>query len=125
MLRSEIQRGEGQSTSMTSAQSTHLTCEMGSSSFEQAGCALAAADAHRHDAVALVTARELAEQVTRKARARHSVGMTDGDRAAVDVELLGVEAELVTAIHGLRRERLVELDQIDVVLLDAGELQEL
>ena len=39
--------------------------------------------------------------------------MTDRDGPAVDVHAVGVELELVGHCHGLRRERLVDLDQVE------------
>ncbi|SKX89342.1 Uncharacterised protein [Mycobacteroides abscessus subsp. abscessus] len=49
------------------------------------------------------------------ARARHAVGMTHRDAAAVDVEPLRIDSEFVAAVEGLRRESLIELPQTDVV----------
>ena len=57
-------------------------------------------------------------------RAGHAIGMADRDRAAVDVELVGIDAELVAAIDHLHRIGLVELPEIDVVDLEAVPLQE-
>ena len=42
-------------------------------------------------------------------------GMTDRDRAAIDVELFRIDAELVAAIDHLHRERLVQFPEIDIV----------
>ncbi len=41
--------------------------------------------------------------------------MTERDGAAVHVELVVGDAQLAGAIDGLRRERLVDLEQIDVL----------
>ena len=57
------------------------------------------------------------------ARAAHAVGVADRDRAAVDVELLHRDAELVAAVEHLHGERLVQLPQADVVDLQAVALQ--
>ena len=46
--------------------------------------------------------------------------MAEGDRAAVHVRALLVEAELADDLDDLRRERLVELDDGDVVERQAG-----
>ena len=46
--------------------------------------------------------------------------MAEGDRAAVDVELLLVDAELADAGEDLGGEGLVDLDQVDLVELEAG-----
>src|SRR4051812_19397533 len=50
---------------------------------EQAGSALAAADAHRHDAPLGAAALTLLQDVAGAARARHAERVTDRDRAAV------------------------------------------
>jgi len=81
--------------------------------FEQAGGAHAAADAHRHHDVAGPAAASFEECVSDHACARHSVGVADGDRSAVDIDLLGVETEEVAAVQGLRHERLVQFPQVD------------
>ena len=47
------------------------------------------------------------------------------DRAAVDVDPGRVEAELVDADERLRRERLVELDEVEVVDVEPGALERL
>src|SRR5229473_7101488 len=57
--------------------------------------ALAAADAHGHDAVARLAAEHLVGDGTDHARARHAEGMSDRDRTAVDVELLRIDPESV------------------------------
>jgi len=46
--------------------------------------------------------------------------MPDGDGPAVDVDPRRIEAELAHAGEGLRRERLVELDEIEVAHRDPG-----
>ena len=64
-----------------------------SAGFEQRRQPLTASDAHRHDAVALALALQLAQQVTCHARARHAEGVSDRDRAAVGVELFVRDVE--------------------------------
>jgi hypothetical protein len=49
----------------------------------------------------------------------------DRDRPADRVQLVVVDAELALAVEQLRRERLVQLDDVDVVELEAVALQEL
>ena len=49
--------------------------------------------------------------------------MPKGDGAAVDVDLRRVEPELLHHGKRLRRERLVQLDQVDLVERQAGEFQ--
>src|SRR5579859_7275331 len=75
----------------------------------------AAADAHGDDAVLGLAALALIHQVGGTAGAGHAVGMADGDRAAGDVVLRRVDAELVAAIENLAREGLVQLPDVDVV----------
>src|SRR3954453_11410315 len=75
----------------------------------------AAADAHGDDRILRLAAAAFDQSVAGEARARHAVGMADRDRAAVDVELLGIDAELVAAIDHLHREGLVQFPEIDVV----------
>ena len=60
-----------------------------------------------------------------EARAAHPERMAERDRAAVDVHLLGVEAELADHGEALRRERLVQLDEVDLVERDAAALEQL
>ena len=50
-------------------------------------------------------------------------GMADRDRAAVDVEAVVRDAQLVAAVDHLHRERFVQLPQADVVDLQAGALR--
>ena len=56
---------------------------------------------------------------------RHAVGVADRDGAAVDVEQVVGNAELVAAVEHLHRERLVQLPQADVVDLEAEALEQL
>ena len=92
---------------------------------EEARRALAAADAHRHDAPLGLAALAFEQEVADAARARHAEGVADRDRAAVDVVLLGVDAEGVAAVEALAREGFVELPEVDVVDLEAGALEQL
>src|SRR3954465_9264373 len=91
--------------------------------FEQAGAALAAADAHRDDAPLGLAPAAFLQDVAGETRAGHAERMADRDRAAVDVVLLGIDAELVARIETLAGEGLVELPEIDVVDLKAMTLQ--
>src|SRR6185437_11068603 len=93
--------------------------------FEQAGAALAAADAHRDDRVFHVPApAAFLEDVAGEARAGHAEGMADGDRAAIDVVLGRIDVELVAAVEALRGERLVQLPQVDVLDLEIEALEQ-
>jgi len=95
------------------------------SDFEEAGCAHAAANTHCHDDVFESAAFAFDQRVHGHARAAHAVRMTDRNRAAVDVEAIVRNAQRVAAVHGLHRERLVELPQSDVVDLEPVLLEQL
>src|SRR5579872_917236 len=86
---------------------------------EQACGALAAADAHRDHAVTDFAALHLVGDRADEAGAGHAEGVADRDRAAVDVEFFGVDAELVAAVDHLHREGFVELPQSDVSNFEA------
>src|SRR5215472_13401787 len=80
---------------------------------EQARAALAAADAHGHDAPLGLAAVAFLQDVAGEPRAGHAEGMADRDRAAVDVVLLGIDAELVARIEALAGKGLVQFPDID------------
>jgi hypothetical protein len=92
---------------------------------EQSGRAHAAADAHRDDDILGAAALAFDQRRGRSARAGHAVGVADRDRAAVDVEPVVGDAELVLAVEHLHREGLVQLPQADVVDLEAEPLEQL
>ena len=95
---------------------------------EQRGQPLAAADAHRLQAVAGVAAVHLAQQGRQDAPAGRAHRVAEGDARAVDVGPLEVavgEAPLAGHRQHLAGERLVELDQVDVGELDVGLRQRL
>src|SRR6185369_3293409 len=85
--------------------------------------ALPSADAERRKAERHVALLHRVQQRHEDARAAGTDRMTERDRAAVDVDLGGFDAELGEYAERLRGERLVELPQADVVLLDAGSLE--
>ena len=78
--------------------------------------ALPAADAHRFQTDRLIVRAEPVEERGGDAGAGHPEGVAEGDRAAVDVELLSTGR---SPGHGPRqhlgRERPVDLDELDVV----------
>jgi hypothetical protein len=75
---------------------------------EQSGGALTAADAHGHDHELGAPTPAFDECVTDEACAAHAVRMTHRNRAAVDVQTLVRDAELVAAIEHLTGECLVQ-----------------
>src|SRR4051794_37744290 len=66
------------------------------------------ANALRREAVALARAPQLVRDRRDETRARRAERMADGDRAAVDVDLVHRDAELFARGDHLRGERLVE-----------------
>src|SRR5262249_22312808 len=72
---------------------------------EERGRALAAAHAHRPDAVPRPAALHLVRDRADQARAGHAERMADRDRSAVHVQPLHRNAEPVAAVDHLRRER--------------------
>src|SRR5574338_384505 len=84
---------------------------------------LPAALAHRLQAVAAASALELGEQRRHEAPAGRADRVAERDRAAVHVHLREVRAELLLPGEDDARERLVDLDEVDLVELHAGLLQ--
>src|SRR3954470_8868115 len=82
--------------------------------FEDRRHTLAATDAHRLETERLVLELQPVDQRAGDARAGHAERVADGDRAAVHVEPLDVDAELLVRRDHLSGERLVDLDQVDV-----------
>src|SRR6187455_3122458 len=87
---------------------------------DQNGDTLSAADARACDSVFLLAGDELAAERQHEPRAGGAERMPERDGAAVDVCLLTIETEIF--FHGeiLRRERLVDFEQIDVLLRKPG-----
>ena len=69
---------------------------------EQAGRAHAAADAHGDHAQLGAAAAALDQEMAGHARARHAIGMADGDGAAIHIGLGGVQPQPVHARTGRR-----------------------
>jgi Kef-type K+ transport system membrane component KefB len=88
--------------------------------FPERGDALTDADAHGRGSLARAAAAQLVQQRGTDPRAGAAERMTDGDRAAVDVDPLWVELQLVDDRDSLRGKRLVQLGQLDLVQLPAG-----
>src|ERR1700676_757863 len=72
----------------------------------------AAADAQRGESLFRVALLHLVEQRHQHAGAGRADRMADGDRAAIDVDLAGIPAEVLVYRAGLRRKRLVGFDEI-------------
>ena len=87
--------------------------------------ALTAADAGGRHAVLLAAPPQLEQQRQQQARAAGAERMAERDRAAVDVDLVAIEAQLLLAREILRRERLVDLDQVEIGERQPGALERL
>src|SRR5215472_11144901 len=80
------------------------------------GDGIAAAEAESGDAALEVAALEFIEQRKEDARAGSADGMAEGDRAAVDVDLIGIEAELARNGNGGDGEGFVQFHEIDILV---------
>jgi len=69
----------------------------------------AAADAHGYDDPTHAAAFALDQRMANHARARHPIGVTDRDRAAIDIVPVGIDAEPVSALESLYGEGFIEL----------------
>src|SRR3954447_19226876 len=85
----------------------------------------AAAAAHRHEAYLLVRALELVQEGGDQPRAGGAERVPERDRAAVDVDAVHVRLELAAPGRDNGGERLVDLDQVDVVDLHVVALEKL
>src|ERR1700760_3375847 len=83
----------------------------------------ATADAQRGEALLGVALLHFVEKRHQHARAGGANGMADRDRAAIDVDLAGIPAEVLVDRAGLRRKSLVGLDQVEVADAPAGLLE--
>src|SRR5205085_2500991 len=92
---------------------------------EERRLALTHADAEGGEPVVPAAAAQLVQERDDEPRAAHPERMAERDRAAVHVHLLLVEPELADDDEALRRERLVELDEVEPARLDAGSSEEL
>src|SRR4051812_15588275 len=97
-----------------------LLCESGSDSLDEHREALADPDAQGGEAAASLLPRHPAQQRHRQPGAAAAERMPEGDRPAVGVDGVDVEAEPVDAGKYLRCERLVDLDGVEIVGGPAG-----
>ena len=86
--------------------------------------AVAAAEAQRRDAALQVSALQRVEQRRQHAAAARADRVAERDSAAVDVHLRRIDAELVEHGDRLHGERLVQLEEIDVLQIPAGLLRD-
>src|SRR5688572_16272392 len=93
--------------------------------FEDASGSHTAADAHRHHAVSRLAAVHLVDQRRGQLRTGAPERVSQRDGTAVDVHLIGIEVELLHAGQRLGGERLVELDEVDLIECQPGLLQKI
>src|SRR5947208_7174509 len=99
---------------MASLRSAHPTIAA-LASFDAHRNSHAAADAQRRQALLGVTLVHFVEQRDQNARARCTDRMAERDGAAIDVDPVGVPAEVPIDRAGLRGERLVGLNEIEIL----------
>src|SRR5919198_4571929 len=92
---------------------------------EDRGDALAHADAHGGEAVAMAATRHLVHQRRGQTRAAAAEGMAQRNGATVRVHPGRVKPQLADTGERLRGEGFVELDHVEVVSVEAGALQRL
>src|ERR1700748_322863 len=80
----------------------------------------AAAGAHRQHADTSTAPAQFVDRRGDHAGARRRDRVTEADSRSVDVDDLLVETEFAGTRHGLRRERLIDLEQCHVLELAAG-----
>src|SRR6185437_2178024 len=85
----------------------------------------AAAGAHGHKAALLALPLQFVDHRTDQHRARRADRVAERDRAAVDVDLLAVEPEVANDLLHDDSERLVDLEEVDVLQPEAGLRQDL
>ena len=79
---------------------------------KQSRRALTAADAHSADDIFRASTFSFDERMANHARAGHAVRVADRNGAAIDVQFLIRNAELIAAVKNLDRESFVELPEI-------------
>src|SRR5438093_7605471 len=87
----------------------------GLDALEDRGDALAATDAQRREPVVLLALRELGDEREREPCAGGAERMAERDRPSVHVRPLSLEAEVLLDGEILRREGLVDLDEVHVL----------
>src|SRR5262245_16590229 len=83
--------------------------------FDNRRDALAAADARGSQAALQISPSQLEHQRQQQAGSGHAEWMSQRNRAAVHVDLVAIEAQLLLDRQILRRKGFVHLDQIDVL----------
>src|SRR6516225_1585118 len=101
----------------------HLSSDIWPLSFDAHGDTHATADAQSGEPFFRVPLLHLVEQCHQHARSRRADRMADRDCPAVDIHLVSIPAEVLIDGAGLRRERLIGLDQIEVTNVPAGLLE--
>src|SRR3954467_8649257 len=94
--------------------------KLGGGDLEDHRVALAAAGADRGDAEPAAAAAQLVDQRAEDAGARGPDRVAERDRPAVHVDLRLVDADHAHRVECHRGERLVDLEQVDVVDRQAG-----
>src|SRR5215212_10146908 len=92
---------------------------------DDGGYAHAAADAQRDQRATGVAALELVDHGAGDHGAGGTQRVAHGDRAAVDVELLVGNVQVLLELQHHRRERLIQLEQVDVVDRQPGAVEHL
>src|SRR5687768_17115410 len=72
-----------------------------SAAFEECGCSLTSAHAHRDNPVSRLPLGHRICQRAHEPRAGHSEGVADGNRTAVNIQAVHWNAKPVTAVHDL------------------------
>src|SRR5690554_4829454 len=85
-----------------------------SDALDQGGDTHTATNAQGDNGAACVAAFQFVDDGANEHRARRAEGVTHGDGAAVHVELLVGDAEVALELEHDRRERLVDLEEVDV-----------
>src|SRR5579859_293030 len=86
---------------------------------------IASAQAEGGDAAMHVAADHFVDQGDEDAGPARADGMTNSHCAAVDVDLVGIQAELAHDTEGLNRESLIQFIEVDIFILPAGFLPNL